>query len=245
MKVDWTQIGTVAGSVSGGVAAIYGAIKGYTDGRNVVNDWIEGRQDPSGFKVRTTISKTVIRLDRTEYIRLRTVRAHKRVASLKIDHWPIVVPENGKERKATLSNYYAMPGRATISPDENFQIDLLDDEALRAHRDHSIVLGYIMEETRDVLFTPPGVSLVPPVGSDYAVIEVHFPGCQLSVDIKHKADIRFYSKHSTTKKETDFVWPSEQATVTFPEYDLDWIRARVNKPPQDSEICLDWHWHCT
>jgi len=242
MKVDWAQISSTGGLVAGGVASVYGALKGYTEGRNFVTDWIESRRDSSGFKVRATISKTVIRNDRTEYIKLRTVRANRRVTSLKIDHLPIIVQQDGREVPATISNYYAMPGRATLGIDEMFQVNLLEDEALRAHKDHSVVLGYIMEEVRDVLFTPPGVVLFPPVGSDYAVIEVHFPGWHLSLDIKQKAAIRFYSKDPTTKKETDIPWPSKRANVTFPEHDRDWIRARVNEPPQDSEICLFWEW---
>jgi hypothetical protein len=244
MKIDWAQVSTAVGSVAGGVAAIYGALKGYTDGRNVISDWLAIRpHGASGFTVRATISKTVIHTDRTEFIRLRTVRAHQRVNSLKIDHVPIIVAQDGKEQKAKMSNYYAMPGRATLSDDEMFHIGLLDDEALRAHADHSVVLGYIMEETRDVLFTPPGVALVPPVGSDYAVIEVHFPGCHLSLDIAGKPAIRLYSKDINTKAETDIAWgPSKQANVAFPEHDPDWIRARINEPPQDSEIWLDWQW---
>ncbi len=71
------------------------------------------------------------------------------------------------------------------------------------------------------------------------MIEVHFPGCRLSLDAKGKADIEFYSKDPKTKE-----GPTKQADVTFPEQDCDWIRARVGKPPQDSEICLRWAWQC-
>ncbi len=75
------------------------------------------------------------------------------MALLKIDPQPIIVDEDG-QRLATISNHYPMPGRATLSQDEKFQIDLMADEELRAHKDHSVVLGYILEETRDVLFIP-------------------------------------------------------------------------------------------
>ena len=63
------------------------------------------------------------------------------------------------------------------------------DEELLAHQDHSVVLNYIMEETRDVLFTPPEIILVPPVGSEFAVIEVHFPGRRLTLDVHRKPEI--------------------------------------------------------
>jgi hypothetical protein len=235
MKLDWAQVGTALGTIAGGVAAIYGALKGYTDGRTAISDWLASRpKDASGFAVNATVSKVLIWPDRTEFIKLRTVRAHRRVASLRIDPVPTTDPQN---RKATVSNLYSVPGRASVSPDEMLQIDLLPDEELTAHKDHSVVLGYTMEETRDVLFTPPGVSLVPPVGSDYAVIEAHFEGRRLSTN-----GIRFYSRHIETKAEANIEWPSEKANVTFPAHDPDWIRARINKPPQDSEIHLDWQW---
>ena len=245
MKVEWVQISGVAGSVAGGVAAIYGAVKGYADGTNLVKDWIEGRRDPRGFRVRTTICKVVIKDDRTEFIKLRTVRANRKVASLKIDHVPIVVQLDGSKQLAAISDDYAVPGRARLINDgEMLQIDLMADEELRAHKDHSVVLGYIMNETRDVLFTPPEVCLLPPVGSDFAVIEVHFPGWLLSLDAHGKADVQFYSKHSKTEKKTIIPWPSNQADVTFAEFDRTWIRAWVKKPQQDSEICLFWAWKC-
>jgi len=164
------------------------------------------------------------------------------VTSLKIDHQPVISPAHGPERLAVISNYYAMPGRATRTDDEMFQINLLEDEALSEHKDHSIVLGYIIEEPRDELFTPPGVVLFPPAGSDFAVIEVHFPGWRLSLDVKDKPEVRFYLKDPKTKAETDIPWPSEQADLTFPEQDRDWIRAWVKKPSQGSEICLFWAW---
>ncbi len=239
---DWGVIGKVAGGVAGGVSAVYGVFKGFMDGRAVIGDMFDRGKYHDGYRVKATVCKVVIRAERTEYMRLRTLRANRKVISLRIDHQPVIQKDNGAKRLAVLSNCYSMPGRLTLSPDDNmFHIELMDDEALRAHKDHPVVLGYIMEETEEELFTPPGVSIVPPVGSDYAVIEVRFPaGYLLSLDANGNPVTRFYSKHSKTKAETPI--PSKHADVQFAKYDRNWIRARVEKPPQDSEVRLDWEW---
>lgn len=116
----------------------------------------------------------------------------------------------------------------------------MDDEVLSARKDHSVVLGYIIQENRDVLFTPPGVIVTPPVGSERLVIEVHFPDhWLLCLGVNDQPEIHLYARNPATKKETDIT----TAGVICP--DRKWIRARINKPPQNCEICLDWRWECT
>jgi hypothetical protein len=161
-----------------------------------------------------------------------------------MDHQPVIVRPGQPNAKARISNYYAVPGRATLTPDDMFQIDLMDDEVLSAHEDHSVVLGYIMEEPRTVLFDPPGVSVEPPVGSDCLVIEVHFQDCVLAKNIDGKPQVRFYARDPHTRQETVFQWPSKRVDVRWNEFDLNWIRAKITKPPQGREICLDWKWQC-
>jgi len=241
MKADWAQIGSTLGLVAGGVSAAYGAIKAFFEGRSFVSDWIDRRRDPSGFRVKSTICKVVIREDRSEFIKLRTVRANRKVSSLRIDHRPVIVGPDGKERFAVESNHYAVPGRATKT-DGMFQIDFMTDEELQAHQDYSVVLGYIMEERRTALFDPPEVILLPPVGSDLAVIEVHFEGHRLATDPAGKPAIRLYTKDPKTKEEMDIPLQPQKADVTVGDTDLDWIRARVHKPAPDVEIRLLWSW---
>ncbi|HEV2177665.1 MAG TPA: hypothetical protein VGW33_10765 [Terriglobia bacterium] len=239
MKLEWAEVGAALAWVAGGVSATYGVVKAFTDGRELITDFIERRKPEyrDGYKVRSTIDKTVIRTDRTESIRLRTVRTYRRMTSLRMDRQPEIVPQGAGGRRARISNYYAFPGRASLTPDGFFQIDLMEDEALSAHDDHSVVLGYVMEESKDALFTPPGVIVEPPVGSDCLVIEVHFPpNCILSLDVRNRFEARVYSKDATNK-ETDLA-----ADVISP--DRTWIRARIQKPPQHCQICLDWQWQC-
>lgn len=240
MKIEWAEIGTGLGWLAAGVSFLYGIFKGFTDVSSLIDD-LRDRRNPEyrdGYKVKSTIDKTVIKDDLTESIRLRTVRAYRRVPSLRIDHRPEVVGPDGTKRPATVSSYYAFPGRARETDDGKYQIDLMEDEALKARRDYPVVLGYVMQEKRDVLFNPPWVSVEPPVGSESLVIEVHFPPrCLVSLDVKNKPETRVYSKDPNTKEENDI--PAE---VISP--DRTWIRARINKPPQKREIFLEWRWRC-
>jgi len=238
------KLGPLVGYVVAGASAVYGAVKAYVEGSGVISDWWERRHNPAGYKIKTTLDKSVIRTDRTECIRLRTVRANRKVSFLKMDHQPVIIRPGLPDVKAKISNYYALPGRATLTMDDMFQIDLMDDEILSAHEDHSVVLGYIMEEPRAVLFTPPGVIVEPPVGSDCLVIEVHFPGCVLAKNMDGTPQVKFYARDPRTKQETVFRWPSKRADVKWNEFDLNWIRAKITKPPRDREICLDWQWQC-
>ncbi|MGO9274301.1 MAG: hypothetical protein ACLQOO_29380 [Terriglobia bacterium] len=238
------KVGPIIGYVVAGASAVYGGVKAYIEGSGIISDWRERRHNPAGYQVKSTIDKSVIREERTETIRLRAIRANRRVDALAIDHMPTIVRKDMTEKAAAISNYYAVPGRVTLTQDEMFRIDLMADEEFSAHNDHSVVLGYIMEERRDVLFDPPGVIVQPPVGSDFLVVEVHFPGCVLSKNPAGQPSIRIYSKDPNTKAENDFPWPSDRVDVRWPPQELNWIRVKIKKPPQGREICLDWQWQC-
>ena len=103
---DKGEIASFIGYALGGASAVYGLIKGYLDGRGIVTDWIDRLKNPKGYTVRSTIHQTIIREDQTEFIKLRTLRAHRRLTSLEMDHCPAFAGQNGIRQLATFSSSY-------------------------------------------------------------------------------------------------------------------------------------------
>ncbi len=245
---DKGQLASSIGYTLGVASALYGLIKGYVGGRDIVTDWIDRWKNPGGYAVRATINKTIIREERTEFIKLRTVRAHRRLESLTIDHRPMIVRHDGTEQPAVISNCSSVPGRTTLTPDAMIRINLEEDEQLSAHKDHSVFLAYTFDHKLHDLFVPPGVIVQPPVGSEFVVIEVQFPeNRRLLLDIERNPQIRLYARNRTTEASTT-LWPSRPGAgrrlveVHSDPLNFNWLRARIAKPPQDSDIHLDWQW---
>jgi predicted MPP superfamily phosphohydrolase len=208
------------------------------------------------FDIKTTVLKTMITEEFTEILKLRTIRAREEIRQLIIEPQPNVEPYQTKvRRKAQVSSFFALPGRASKTPDYGgmFQVDLAEDEVLVADEDHAILLGYTMDEPIENLFDPPGIVAQQPVGTDALFIEVYFPPGWNFDMVSEVPGYRLYSKDGSTKEETILassdsnVHQSSDVSVKWLTHDfgagpINFFRVKIVKPTQDGEINFDWKW---
>lgn len=226
---------------------VYGAIKAAFEIPDFVKDW-KDRLQHKKYRVKTSILKFIVDEDKTQLIKLRTVRAHEKLDRLVLDPVPVYGP--GAiivDRGARHANDYSVPGRTSVVPWEGknkFQIDFMTDEQLAPRSDHSILLSYVLDEKVDVLFKPPEVQAIQPVGSERLVIEVYFPP-----KWKLKPNSTRVSTVNPTTGEEGGALAESRVTVQPYRFDfsdgrgeIDWIRAVIRKPPQDYDISLKWDW---
>lgn len=235
-------IGLIAGT-------LYAATKAYFDAADFMED-LRDRQRGKRYRVRTTILQAIIDENQTEMVKLRTLRVHRELTGLVLDPAPKIVGVTGGPGKlARITRLYSVPGRPRDNPAHKLEIDLMEEEALSPRKDHAVVLGYVMNEKLDDLFTPPGVVAEQPVGSDRLVIEVYLPQTwRLERDVNGQAKFEVYTTDSKGAKVADLPQP-KQARVEYGNYDfgdgrgsIDWVRAIIRKPPREFDINLDWHW---
>lgn len=198
-------------------------------------------------QVRTTLLKYMIYENRTEAVKLRRVRAHRKISTLSIDPMPTVIHENDEEHRARLETHYSVPGMSVRTEGNKLQILLEKDEELKAHNDHSVMVGYIIKGSPSELFREPGVLVTQPVGSERLVVKVHFPPGWNYLRLEDsKAKIEVYTEKTPGLK--DHV-PDKQLSIKGDSFDFgdergetDWFRATISRPPQDADIHVKWHW---
>src|SRR6266446_974209 len=158
--------------------AAYGAIKAALEVPDFVKDW-KDRWQHKKYRVKMTLLKVIVDEDKTQLIKLRTVRAHEKLDRLVLDPIPVFGPGAlAADHLARHENDYSVPGRTSVVPYEGknrFQIDFMTDEQLAPRSDHSILLSYTLKEQIDDLFQPCEVQAIQPVGLERLVIEVYFP----------------------------------------------------------------------
>jgi hypothetical protein len=190
----------------------------------------------------------VIGEEETQITKLRSVRAYKKVSSLRLDKVPLSGPgATDKDTKADFPSYYSIPGRTReISEGEGSKENVLEisfdkHEELTRGRDHAVLLSYVIKGALDELYNPPFLKARQPAGSDRLVIEAYFPRSMKLIDKSPKA----YTINSKTNEKTDI----KQKDIKYARLDLhdnrgeaDFIRATINRPPQDREIWLAWEW---
>jgi hypothetical protein len=221
---------------------LYAFFRGTQEAREILADRI-GKLKKEEYRVKVTVIKDLIREDHTETIKLRQLRVYNDTKILSFDTQPYVV-ETGKY--IPLKNLYSIPGRADVTPDRKIDIRFLDDERLKAFRDHSVVLGYTCDATLEEMYGEPGLVAKKPVGTDCLVYEAHFP------------KNRFYKRQSsegdlnkpeivikTSKGELD----RRKYSATGGQFDygdglglVDWFRVTVPHPPQEEDIDIAWSW---
>jgi hypothetical protein len=242
------------GSAIAAVPFLYGLVKGYLDGRKYLTDILARLRDVD-YAVQATIFKVIVRPNSTETVKLRTIRVYRRLRHLEIDPVPTLFDEEHRPiRPCQFREFYSVPGRASVTPNGMLAIDFMDDEALEAHRDHSIVLGYEINESIDVIFKPPGIRARSPVGSELLIMEVHFPAGYPLKRHDGKPDIELVSIDRDGNDESRIPVPlnkwwgrPRRVDVTGGRYDFggsegetDWLRVSVTKPPTDRHIRLRW-----
>lgn len=228
--------------------AVYGAIKAYLEVPDFVKDLLDKFREKD-YRVKSTILKVVIAEDRTQMIKLRNVRMHKRVDKLSLDRVPLYGPGPvEKDRPAILQPAYSVPGRSSVVPSHQvnmFQIDFLPDETrnLSPHHDHPILFSYFLAEKLDTLFNPPSITAIQPVGTERLTIEVYFPPTRRLK--KGTAKVRIMDTKGISGKDLE----ESKAQVESYNYDfgdglkeIDFIRAVIKKPPQEYDIEFYWDW---
>jgi hypothetical protein len=241
----------VAALVLGLLLAVRGAVKVFSEVPDFLKDWWDQfRHRP--FRVRTTTMKVIISESQTQVVKLRTIRTHERRDKLDLDPVPVYGPGlRTEDQEAPLNaSQYSLPGRSAVVPWEKrkrFEISFLPDEELEPHRDHSVVLSFIMEAKIDVLYKDVFFEAVQPLGSERFVMEIYFaPGWKLK-ERAGKAGQVFPVDHKGNKKQ-ELLEPRAcvkyYRDVDFHDGrgDIDFIRAIINKPPQDDNIRVEWDW---
>jgi hypothetical protein len=222
---------------------VYAVFRGTQELREIIADQI-GKVKRRKYRVKWTVVKDIIREDHTETIKLRQLRVYNETEILSIDTAPYVV-ETRAASKA--SNFYAIPGRADISPAGKIDIRFLEDEKLRPYRNHSVLLGYTIEETITELYGDPGILAKQPVGKDYLVYEAHFPKGWHVEQTAGIPKIVVYTKRGDDCPR-EYVDPTKYH-VTGSRFDfgdglgkVDWLRVTIPKPPQQHDISVEWIW---
>jgi hypothetical protein len=230
-----------------GVAA-FGTIRAYLEVPDFLKDLSDKFRDKD-YRVKSSILKVLIAEDRTQMIKLRNVRVHKKVDKLVLDQVPRFGPGPvNEDQPAHLQPPYSVPGRTSVVPMHEvnmFQIDFLPDESkhLSEHHDHPILLSYFLAEKLDTLFNPPGVIAIQPVGTERLTIEVYFPPTRRLKE--GTAKVRVMDDKGIPGKDLE----DSKAQVRWYHYDfhdglkdIDYIRAVINKPPQKCDIEFYWDW---
>lgn len=232
--------------------AVYGAIKAFAEVPDTFKD-LKDRIQGKPYRVNTTIMKVIIYPEQTQMIKLRTLRAHQKLPKLDLDVVPTHIPgPGGIERRIVTKDLFSAPGRIFVVPgpvQNKLEISFMDDEALASGKDHSILLSYIMAEKLEVLFDDPGVEAVEPVGSEHLVIEVYFPPeWKLKRDPAGLARLKVFPVNTKSKTRGEALCEPRVA-VTCYDYnfgdgrgEIDWIRAKINKPQPGYNYFLDWAW---
>ena len=244
-KNDFKDIIEVIGYSAGLLVAIFGAMKAFIEVPEFVNDLQDWHRNKP-YRIRTSIVKAIIDETQTELIKLRTIRANKRLSKITLDSLPTIILNDGKnEILAPLKRHFSVPGRTIVDPENRLEIDFMKDEELAAHKFHSLLLSYVIGGTVDQLWDPPGIIAQQPVGSGSLVIEVYFPNTRLlrRDDSGKPKNLRVYTV-SQTKEEKDISATTGGYRLDFSDGrgSIDWIRAVIMKPPQDLDIRFDWQW---
>ena len=241
----------VIGIVLGLVLALRGAVKAFSEVPEFLKDWLD-RLRHRPFRVKTTTMKVIISERQTQVVKLRTVRTHEKLVRLDLDPVPVYGPgSRTKDHAATLNaSQYAVPGRSAVVPWERrnrFEISFMPDEQLEPHRDHSVVLSFIMEEAIEVLYEDVFFEAEQPLGSERFVMEIYFaPGWKLKERGGKAGQVFTVDRDGDKKKE--LLQPRAHVksyrSVDFHDGrgNIDFIRAIIHKPPQDHNIRLEWDW---
>jgi hypothetical protein len=186
-------------------------------------------------------------------IKLRKVRVFKKQTLLdEFDYVPEVYdPAHPNDvRPARIKGLYSIPGTAQDNPENYIAVRLSgDDEAFLPLRDHNVVVGYVMTEKIDDLFSPgpPQLMARAPAGYELLVIEVHLPP-----SMQFKRD-----QNSGAPKAKTFTNEPNQARAEIPAKikryihdfndgrgQVEWVRAVVKKLPKkgNADIVFEWEW---
>lgn len=224
----------------------YALYKASQEVREMLSDYI-GRWKENDYKVRTTLVKYMIYENRTETVKLRRLRAHRKISTLSIDPMPAVLKDKNQEQRVRVESHYAIPGKSVRTESNKLQILLDGNEELKAHNDHPIMICYIIKGSPAEFFRDPGVLMTQPVGSERLVVKVYFPpGWHYLRGEDNKAKIEVYTEKPKGVKHHV---PKKQVSVDGDSFDFgdkrgetDWFRVTIKRPPQDADVFVIWQW---
>jgi hypothetical protein len=228
------------------VALPYVTYKASQEIRDIMGDYV-GRFKKHDYKVRTTLLKYMIYENRTETVKLRRIRAYRRISTLSLDPMPTIIEGKNPEQRARVESHYSVPGRSVRTPKNELQILLERDEELKAHNDHPIMISYIVSGSPAEFFREPGILVTQPVGSERLVVKVYFPpDWRYLRHAGNKAKIEVFTLDSN---ETRHYVPDKQLSVEGDYFDFgdkrgetDWFRVTINRPPQTADVYVEWQW---
>ena len=241
----------VTALVLGLVLAVRGAFKVFSEVPEFLKDWLDRfRHRP--FRVKSTTMKVIIGERQTQVVKLRFVRAHEKRDKLDLDPVPVYGPGPRAEDQAATVNasQYSVPGRSQVVAWEQrnrFEINFLPDEELEPHRDHPVVLSYTIDEAIEVLYKDVFHEAEQPLGSERFVMEIYFaPGWKLKERAGKAGQVFRVDHQGKVKQELleprAFVKPYRAVDFHDGRGNIDFIRAIINKPPQDNNIRVEWDW---
>lgn len=224
----------------------YALYKASQELREMLGDYI-GRLKEHDFKVRTTLVKYMIYENRTETVKLRRIRAHRKISTLSIDPMPAVIKDKNQEQRVRVESHYSVPGKSVRTEGNKLRILLENDEELKAHNDHPIMISYIIKGSPAEFFREPGVLMTQPVGKERLVVKVYFPpGWHYLRGEDNKAEIEVYTEKPKGVKHNV---PKKRVSVDGDSFDFgdkrgetDWFRVTINRPPQDADVFIVWQW---
>jgi hypothetical protein len=156
--------------------AIYGAVEGTGKLSARWRDRRRRSKDKLRFVVLRTHLKYIIREANVEVVKLRQIRALEEIRKLEIDKYPRA-GRMGNEQARPVQEFYSLPGTAS-QEEEFFVVNFEEGEELLAHRESSIVFGYLVPEPLAVIHPDEkeeGLTLYGPLGTEQVNVEVHLP----------------------------------------------------------------------
>lgn len=227
-------------------AAFYGAAEGTIKLQGRVSDIRERRGGKREFIVLSTSVKYIMWENYSELIKLRRIRALRKIRRLQIDRYPRAGAA-GHEEKRPVQNFYSLPGTASQRL-EFFVVDLEPNDEFRAHREHSIVFGYTIPEPLSVTHPDEeeeGIDIYGPLGQERVSLEVHLPKTRSFGDERDfKVRVFYGAGREDLVSPKDYELNIDRA---FKNTDIsrgtDVLRLAMKPPEGALELRVRWPWY--
>jgi hypothetical protein len=229
------------------------ALKFYFEIRELVEDISSRFIRRSEYKVKRTILKAIAKDNQTHVIKLQTLRVFKSLRSIEIDESPELTDLDDPRYLYMSGQYsYSIPGVMKETRTHKLRVDFQEDEAPKAREDYTYVTSHVLNGTMQDFWGNPGIEASKPVGSESLAVEFFCaPNWCLKKNSNGTPDITVYSLkvEKSTKKEDRLEVPAARivtvgGSYTFDEKEgpIDWFRVAVKKPPQNTNVYVNWIW---